>query len=307
MASDEEHKHWRDVCNEFNTKLTYSKHATSFDNIQQGEVVYVTHYLGERWYPVQGIYEYTKSDGNLGITYISSFDRDDEMPRTISLQPNREVFLTEKECQNYINHYWYHHKCDNCKYNTYSAEHTCYNCKNKVQFEKQKITDDETYYCKKIYDKIGLKLKIAFHGINTNGNLICNQFDPIINNGDWIDFHWYMEVMKNCWCNTDNESSCIAKDTIDKSCSFKRELHRLHHLIFHRIYGNQEYIIHIYIPYYQWLKQTWIQDGKIFVNKISIVKSKKEKTHKIKYEDIEVNDYKNCNEIEQIVKDNNSK
>ena len=276
-----------------------SKQAISFDGIKQGETVYVIHYAGERWIPVKGIYEYTKPDGNLGITYISSFDRDDEMPRTIALQPNKEVFLTEQKCIDYINHYWYHHKCDNCKYNKYSAEHTCYNCKYRIQFENQNITDDEIYYCQKIYNKIGLKIAVAFHGVSTNGHLICNQFDPIINNGDWINFHWYMEVMKNCWCNADKESNCIAKDTICHSCSFKRELHKLQKISFVMSCHDKRCIVKSYIPYFQWLKHTFIQGNMIYVNTISIEKSKNSKT--IHYEDVNINNYKSKEEIKQIL------
>lgn len=303
IASEQEHEYYRNVCEEFNNKLIESKHVTSFEKIKQGEVVYVTHYAGNKWIPVQGIYEYTKSDGNLGITYISSFDRDDKCPRTISLQPNREVFLTEQDCRDYINHYWYHHKCDNCKYDKYSAEQNCYNCKNRVQFEKKNITDDTSYYCKKLFDKTGLKYSVASY--YNRGYPICNQFETIVNNGDWIDFHWYIDVMKNCWCNTDKESNCSAKDTVEKRCSFKQELHKVQHISIKQHYGDQEYIIHSYVSYYQWLKQTWIEDNKIFISKISIVETKN--TRNTKYKDIQIDDYKSKEEIEQIVINNISK
>jgi hypothetical protein len=172
-----------------------------------------------------------------------------------------------------------------------------------VRFEKKNITDDESYYCKELFVKTGLKYSIASY--YNRGYPICNQFEPIVNNGDWISFHWYMDVMKNCWCNTDEESNCSAKDTVERRCSFKRELHKIQYISIKQCYRDQEYIIHSYVPYYQWLKQTWIKNDKIFVSKISIVETKN--TRNTKYKDIETDDFKNKDEIEQIVINNISK
>ena len=284
----------------FNEQVLNAKLATSFEMIQEGNLVYVVHYAGDRWMPVVGIYEYTASYGNIGITYISGFDRNPAAPRTILCVPNKDVFLTETDCQGYINSYWYHGKCKTCKYDKFSAEQNCYNCKNRVKFENKDKTKDATYYCKNIFGRTGLKYVVASY--YNKGYPICNQFNPIINNGDWINFHWYMEVMKNCWCNTDEESSCPAKRTVCRGASFKRELHKPNNISIRLLYQEHEYIVRSYIPYYQWFKQTFIQSNKIFVGIISIETSRNTKT--IKYKDIEIKDFLNLVEIENIVKEN---
>jgi len=299
----DKHEFANKLCNEFHELEKLSQLATNFKTIKQGELVYVVHFDYDRFAPRIGIYEYTKDDGNLGITYISPFDRNDAEPRTISCVPNKDVFLTEKDCQDYINSYWYHGKCKTCKYDKYSTEHTCFNCKHKVMFENlDEFNTDPPYYCDMIYKKCNIKIQVASGYVKQHGFLICNQFNPSINNGDWINFHWYMEVLKNCWCNTDEESSCPAKRTVCRGASFKRELHKPNNISIRLLYQEHEYIVHSYIPYYQWLKQTFIQSNKIFVDTISIETSRNTKT--VKYKDIEVKEFLNLTEIENIVKEN---
>lgn len=296
----DKHEFANELRNEFHEREKLSQLATNFKTIKQGELVYVVHFDYDRFAPRIGIYEYTKDDGNLGITYISPFDRDKAEPRTISCVPNKDVFLTKKECQDYINSYWYHGLCGKCKYDKYSTEQNCYKCKNRAKFENKDKTKDATYYCKDIFDRTGLKYVVASY--YSKGYSICNKFAPIINNGDWINFHWYMEVMKNCWCNTDEESSCPAKRTICHGASFKRELHKPINIGVRLLYQEHEYIVRSYIPYYQWLKQTFIQDNKIFVDVISIETSRNTKT--VRYKDIEVKEFLNLAKIENIVKEN---
>ena len=296
----DKHEFANKLCNEFHEREKLSQLATNFKTIKQGELVYVVHFNFDKFEPRIGIYEYTKDDGNLGVTYISPFDRDEAEPRTISCVPNKDVFLTEKECQDYIKVYWYHGKCKTCKYDKFSAEQNCYNCKNRIKFENTDICKDATYYCKNIFDKTSLKYAVASY--YSKGYPICNQFDPIINNGDWINFHWYMEVMKNCWCNADIESSCSAKHTVCRGASFKRELHKSNNIGIRLSYQEHEYIVCSYIPYYQWLKQTFIQRDRIFVDVISIETSRNTKT--VKYKDVEIKEFLNLAEIENIVKEN---
>jgi hypothetical protein len=284
--------------------------VVSWDTIKAGDVVYTIKDNSVK----SLVFSHFDEDGRVHCYDISTERFGSVSVNVYTYYKDYDVFDTIDKCKEIIEFKKNAiSKCDSCKYDKYSLVLGCKKCKNRIK------NDNNTHlaecYCKEIFDRTGLK-------IDTFCSSPCKYFVPKINNGDWIDFDWYMEVLKNCWCWTDDRNNCAKAKYINENkpdfynysfttsgtTMYDREMNIPQHIKLY-IVNEDNRFIYFYRGFTtkEFMSFDFIENGKIRFDKVKIWNGHLSK-HKVKAVDtVPVNKYlcgaNVCNVDEKEIED----